>query len=72
MDNADDSHALFNMDSYKVRSDLMWILKYKGEIVFTAWDFSKVEPTILMMKKMGMPVTYEWVNSKQPTVDILA
>jgi len=71
MDGVDDSHALVNMDSYKVRSDLMWILKYKGKIVFTAWDFSKIEPTILMMKKMGMPVTYEWVNSKQPTVDIL-
>ena len=50
----------------------MWILKYQDEIVFTSWDFSKIEPTILMMKKMGMPVTYEWVNSKQPTVDILA
>ena len=72
MDGADDSHALFNMDSYKVRSDLMWILKYKGEIVFTAWDFSKIEPTFLLMQKLGYAVTYEWVDSKQPTVDIYA
>ena len=50
----------------------MWILKYKGEIVFTSWDFSKIEPTILMMQKIGMPVTYEWVDSKQPIVDIYA
>jgi len=50
----------------------MWILKYKGEIVFTSWDFSKIEPTILMMQKLGMPVTYEWIDNEQPTVDILA
>ena len=50
----------------------MWILKYKGKIVFTSWDFSKIEPTILLMQKIGMPVTYEWVDSKQPTVDIYA
>ena len=50
----------------------MWILKYQDEIVFTSWDFSKIEPTILLMQKIGMPVTYEWVDSKQPTVDILA
>jgi hypothetical protein len=50
----------------------MWILKYKDEIVFTSWDFNKIEPTILMMKKIGMPVTYEWIDSTQPTVDIYA
>ena len=49
----------------------MWILKYKGEIVFTSWDFSTIASTILMMQELGMPLTYEWIDSKQPTVDIL-
>ena len=56
----------------QLRSTKMWILKYKDEIVFTSWDFNKIEPTILMMKKIGMPVTYEWIDNEQPTVDILA
>jgi len=50
----------------------MWILKYKDEIVFTSWNFSKIEPTILLMQKIGMPVTYEWIGNEQPTVDIYA
>jgi hypothetical protein len=60
------------LQDHPFRRNVMWILKYKGEIVFTSWDFSTIEPTILMMQKLGMPVTYEWIDNKQPTVDILA
>jgi len=48
----------------------MWILKYKDEIIFRSWDHEKIEYIIRMMQDLCIPVSYEWVPTEQPIVDI--
>jgi len=52
----------------------MWIIKYKDEIVFTTPNYKTLDDQLKMFKVLNfkVPLTYEWLGTKQPTIDILA
>ena len=52
----------------------MWIIKYKDEIVFTTPNYKTLDDQLKMFKVLNFkaPLTYEWLGTKQPTIDILA